>query len=312
MTRLPPIASSSSHGAWARVAFAVAAVLSGCAASVVWAQTTTERMKLHGSVATVDLWREFPGTSERQKVLGWTFAADGTALESVSYAYSFRDGSLLSRRVTSYDEDGDILAVVTMDPADEPIARTDYRYDAEGRLIGQISYDAAGTETRRAVSTLDAAGHVVVDEAFENGVRTRRTEADVDADGGILEMRRFDGEDRLTEVRTYTEPGRTYDFVQYAEAGEVEFTGTVTETERGTERWISYAADGSLAFEFTWTFDEAGREMERREVHGEDTTVYRTSYEDDAAGNWIRSVRTEDRGSGPEPYEIRDREITYH
>lgn len=276
-------------------------------------QATTETMDLSGPVATITDFREYPDTTERSMFQTMSFGPDGIALERVYFAYSFRDGSLRSRQVTTYDEAGNRLAAVTMDPDGNPLAQTVYRYDDQGQLIEEASYDAEGTETRRSTFERNAEGNVVVWEVYVAGELDRRTEVEYDAQGRQLEERKYEN-GQLTEIQTYTEPGWVSEIIEYDDEGQVESTGTIVESEHGSERWEMFDGDGNLEWEFTWAYDENGLTIERREVDGAgDEIVYTYEYEFDDNGNWIRMVVIEEFGDFPaDTYEIRDREITYH
>jgi antitoxin component YwqK of YwqJK toxin-antitoxin module len=277
------------------------------------AQVTTATVDLLGPVATISDFREYPDTTERSMFQTMAYRPDGTALERVFFSYSFMDGSLRSRNVTTYDEAGNRLAAVTMDPDGNPLAQTVFRYDDQGNLLEEASYDAAGTETRRVTYERNADGDVVVWEVYVAGALDERNEVDYNAQGQQVEEREYE-DGQLTALTTYPEPGRVSETVSYDEEGQVEGTRTATEGEHGTERWEIYDADGNLEWDMTWTYDPNGLILERREVDGEgDEIVYTHEYEFDDNGNWIRMVVTEEYKDIPATtYEIRDREITYH
>lgn len=277
------------------------------------AQVTTETIDLVGPVATFTEFLEYPDTTERSVFQTMSYRPDGTALERVYFAYSFMDGSLRSRNVTTYDEAGNRLAVVSMDPDGNPIAQTVLRYDDNGNLVEEASYDAEGTETRRMRYERNADGDVVVWERYIGGELDERGEIDYDAQGRPIEEREYE-DGRLTQIETYTEPGKVSEVISYDEEGQVESSRTVVESEHGTERMAIYDADENLEWDMTWTYDENGLTLERREVDGEgDEIVYAYEYEFDETGNWVRMVVTEFyKDMEPTTYEIRDREITYH
>lgn len=285
----------------------VALVLAACAS----AQTTAENLDLGGPVAHLEEYRWYPGTTERQLFQTFAIDEDGQAIERVYYAYSFRDGSLRSRYVTTYDA-GRRLATVVLDVDDEPIGQTVYRYDDEGRLTEEVTVDAEGAETRRVTYERDGAGNVVRQVDYTDGAVSRRFENVYDAEGGLIEQRSYDEEGRLYEVETYTVPDLEHDYVSYDEEGEVEATGSVVETEDGTVSWVEFGPDGEVAESYAFAYDENGLQIERRDVYGEDAAdVYSYAYELDEYGSWVRRVTTENLGNGPETYEIRERVITY-
>jgi YD repeat-containing protein len=310
-TRPParPAHRLTARSRWTVAAATVAVLLALAAAS---AQTTSETLDLIGPVAAVEEHREFPGTTERQLFQTWAFDANGVATERVFFQYDFRDGSLRGRQVTGYDA-GRPLATVAYDADEEPVGQTVFRYDGEGRLTEEVTVDAEGAETRRSVYERDAAGRVVRWTQYRDGALDRSLEADFDADGGLLEERRFDAEGRLTQVDRYVVPGLEHEYVQYDEEGEVVATGRVVENEFGTVLIEVLAPDGSLSESYAWTYDDRGRVLERRSLYddGEIEELLSYAYDDDDRGNWIRQVTTEDYGDGPELYEIRERAISY-
>ena len=275
------------------------------------AQTTVESLGLTGPVAAMDVYREYPGSTDRQLMFRWTFSEAGLATERVYFTYSFMDGSLRSRQVTTYDA-GRPLATVVLDADDEPTGQTVYRYDDQNRLTEEVTVDADGVETRRVAYERDGAGNVVRQVQYVDGAVRRTVENDYDADGGLIEQRRYDEEGRLYEVETYTVPDLEHDYVRYDEEGEVVATGSVVESEAGTVSIVQLGPDGEVAESYAFAYDENGLQIERRDVYGGgETSVYRYAYEVDERGSWIRQVTTEDLGNGVETYEIRERVITY-
>ena len=292
---------------------AIALVMVLACVQTAFGQITTQAVDLVGPVAIISEHHEYPETTERRLRQTWTFAPDGAAVERVWLTYDVTDGSLRSRQVTTYDEDGHPLASVTMNPDGEPMGQTVYRYDGDGGLVEQATYDADGVETRRVVYERDAAGNAVAEEFWVQGALDRRYERQFNEQGLLLEERMFrDG--RLTEVETYREPGRVADIVRYDDAGEVDATGTLVSSEHGTEEWIFYDAAGNSTGGFFWTYGDNGLVRERREVDSEGREIiYTYAYEFDQRGNWVRQVVTEELGGGSTSvYEISDREIAYH
>ena len=293
----------------ALVAGMLALLLSGSSA---WAQTTTGTLDLTGPVAALEEYRRFADTTELELFRTWAFDEAGVATERVLYLYDWRDGSLRERRVTLFDA-GEPLATVAYDADDQPIGQTVFRYDGEGRLVEEVTVDAEGTETRRIVYEHDAAGNILRATLYQGGALARTVERDFNADGALLEERTFDAEGRLTEVGRYVVPGLERDYVQYDEDGEVEATGRVIRNAFGTILIEVLDPDGELMESYAWTYDERGREVERRAIYdeGQIEELLTYVYEDDDRGSWVRQTTTEDLGDGPELYEIRERVITY-
>lgn len=291
----------------------IAVLLCVSALATAVGQESTETFDLVGAVATVTEFVEYPGATQRNVFQTLAFRPDGTALEHVYLGYSYMDGSLEERRVTTYDEAGKPLARVTTDPDGTPLGRTEFRYDGDGRLVEEASFDTAGAETRRVTYERNADGDVVVWEVYTNGELDRRTEVDYDGRGHVVEERTYE-DGRPTELATYSEPGRVFEVVAYDGAGRVRSTRTGVESAHGMERMEIFDRDGHVQFVSTWSYDANGHMTERSTVDGSGVgEVYTYAYELDGTGNWIRMVVTEAVG-GMEPttYEIRDREITYH
>jgi hypothetical protein len=293
----------------ALVAGMLALLLAGSAS---WAQTTSEALDLAGPVAALEEYRWFPDTTERELFRTWAFDEAGVAIERVLYLYDWRDGSLRERRVTLFDA-GEPLATVAYDADDQPTGQTVFRYGGEGRLVEEVTVDAEGAETLRTVYEHDAAGNVTRVARYQAGALDRTVERDYDANGGLLEERRFDAEGRLSQVNRYAVPGLEYAYEQYDEEGAVEATGRVIENEFGTVLIEVLDPDGNVMESYAWSYDERGREVERRAVYdeGQIEELLTYVYEDDDRGNWVRQTTHEDYGDGPEVYEIRERGITY-
>lgn len=292
-----------------RARFALAATLAVLlVGSVAWAQT----MALSGPVAAVDEYRWYPDTTERELFRTWTFDEAGVATERVIYVYNWRDGSLRERLVTLFDA-GEPLATVAYDATDEPTGQTVFRYDGQGRLLEEVTVDAEGAETRRTAVEHDAAGNVVRMEQYLDGALDRTVERDYDTNGGLLEERILDAEGRLSEVARYIVPDLEYESVQYNEEGEVEATGRGIASAFGDVLLEVLDPDGNVMESYAWSYDERGREVERRGVYDEGLLeeLLTYAYDDDNWGNWVRQTTHEDYGDGPEVVEIRERVITY-
>lgn len=304
-----------------RTAAAVAAwFLVAVLGSTVQAQTTTESLDLIGPVATLTVYQTYEPESEEPRLRQeMTFAPDGVATSRTSYSYSFRDGSLRSRSVTTYDA-GQRLAVVVYDADDVPTGQTVFRYDGDGRLVEEVTFDAEGVETRKTTNERDADGNVTKQVWYRDGAVRRTIENDYDASGRLVEQRTFDDEDRLIGVETYSVPDLEYEFVQYDDDGAIESRSLVVRDEYGAVSAETYLPDGTLEDATYFVRDENGRLLERRDIFtyesmgtvttGETMTVY--EYEFDDVGNWLRTVTLEDDGSGTTPISLSVREITYH
>lgn len=275
------------------------------------AQSTAASLGLIGDVAAVREFLERPGDTERQLRSEIRFAPDGVVVEDVSITYALSDGSLRRRVVTSYDAAGYRQEQVTLGPDGALLGRTVYGYDAGGHEVQRVSYDGDGNETQRTDTERDAAGRVLRALLYRAGVLERSTERRYDAEGRVLEERTVEADGVPLEEHLYTEPGRAYDFVTYFE-GEIDERGQIVlDAEGRFLSVVSYDAEGTLAYVVEVTRDDAGRELERRDVTDGQESRTISAYTFDAVGNWVRIEVSEDDGAGSWIYEVRDREIDY-
>jgi len=280
-----------------------------------------ERMGFVGPVASVATYQTYEPEEEEPRLRQeLTFAPDGQVTSMVVYSYSFMDGSLRFRGVTSYDAEGRRTVRENVAPDGTIVGSSTFAYDGEGREVEERVLDENGTETRRLVSAYDGAGNLVAREVYRDGELAGRNEYDYDGEGRRIAARRFDGDGTLATERTYTVPDLEYELLEYGEDGEVEERNVVVAGEHGTLSAETFLPDGTLDNATYFAYDEAGRLVRREdavtyEVLGEeqrDSSVTAYEYELDDVGNWVRRTTIEDMGMGPEPIALQVREITYH
>lgn len=280
-----------------------------------------EEMGFTGPVASVTIYQTYEPEEEEPRLRQeWTFSPEGAVTSMVFYSYSFMDGSLRFRGVTSYDADGRRTVREDIAPDGSIVGTTTFAYDGEGREVEERVLDETGAETRRVVSAYDGAGNLVARESYRDGELVGRTEYDYDGEGRRIAARRFDDAGTLERETTYTVPDLEYEMVEYGEDGEIEGRTVVVEGEHGTLSAETFLPDGTLDNATYFGYDEAGRIVRREdavtyEVLGEEqrdssVTVYEYAFDD--VGNWVRRTTLEDMGMGPEPIELQVREFTYH
>jgi YD repeat-containing protein len=304
--------------------FLVLIALSCCLtlASLALAQPSdAERMGFAGPVESVTIYQTYEPEEEEPRLRQeWTFGPDGAVTSMVFYSYSFMDGSLRFRGVTTYDADGRRTVQENVAPDGSILGTTTFAYDGEGREIEERVLDEDGTETRRLVSAYDDAGNLIVREVYRDGELAGRTEYDYDGEGRRVAARRFDADGTLERDTTYTVPDLEYEMLEYDEDGEVEGRTVVVAGDHGTLSAETFLPDGTLDNATYFAYDEAGRMVRREdtvtyEVLGEeqrDSSVTVYEYELDDVGNWVRRTSIEDVGMGPDTIELQVREITYH
>jgi hypothetical protein len=277
------------------------------------AQVTAGTLGLVGDVATVREYHAYADDDgERRLVVERAFDARGVATSHVFLSYALSDGSLRERQVTSFDDEGRRRVTVAYGPDGAERSRTEYDYDAAWRQVSERALDADGLETRRTDVERDAAGNPVLELRYRGDELRLRTERSFDAEGRWLEVRQYEPDGRLNEVRTAHAGGGSYDFELYDGDGEVEERGSVRVGPHGTESMVAFDGAGALAYEIRFTYDADGREVERRDVEadGSESAIV-TRYVLDEVGNWTRIEVFEDYGGGLELYEVREREIDY-
>jgi YD repeat-containing protein len=287
----------------------LATLLALLLASASLAQSSAASLGLVGDVAAVREFHRFADDDFRLRS-ETRFGPGGLVVEQVSYAYDGRDGSLQTRIVTSYDATGRRVEQQVFGPDGALRGATTYRYDAAGFEVAAATVDAAGVETSRSETERDGAGRPLRALRYRDGVVERRIERRYDADGRLVEERSFAEEDRPTGVSTYSVPGRAYDFVTYDDEGAIDEQGTVELDADGRMlAVVSRDAAGVERYTIAFTYDAAGREVERRDVTDGETSVVRSVYTFDGLGNWILLQVFEDYGAGDELYEERERAI---
>ena len=284
------------------------------------AQSDAERMGLVGPVASVAEYQTYEPQEEEPRLRQeWTFDADGEITGRVFYSYSWRDGSLNYRQVTTYDATSGLQTVAErIGPDGAVVGRVTYAYDGEGRPTEEVTYDENGEETYRIAQEYDRDGNLIAREIYRNGELAGRDEYDYDGEGRRVAGRDFDDDGTLDSETTYTVPDLEYETVEYDD-GEIESRSVVVRGEHGVVSAETYLPDGTLESATYFAYDEAGRIVRREDafsydVMGETRTgssvaVY--EYEFDEVGNWIRRTAIEDDGMGPAPIELEVREIEY-
>jgi hypothetical protein len=275
------------------------------------AQVSTVTVGLKGDVASLREFHAF-ADEERRLVGEWAFGPGGFATEHVFLAYAVQDGALRERHVTTFDGEGRRLATVVRGADGVVRGRTEFGYDAAGRQVLEVVTDASGTELRRTEVERDAAGNAVLERRYRAGALTQRSVRSFDPQGGLRELRQYDAEDRLVELRTVAGVGGDTTLVRYADDGSVKERGRVRDGPEGTQTTIVEDADGSMLYEVHVVYDQDGRQVERRDVDADgEASVTAMAYELDPVGNWVRVTTYEDDGFGSELYEVREREISY-
>lgn len=284
-----------------------------------YAQSDAERMDLVGPVASMAVYQTYePDTEEPRLQQEWVFDADGEVTGRVFYSYSFMDGSLRYRIVSTYGADGLRALSENVTPDGSIVGRTEFTYDGEGRLVEEAAYDEEGTETRRQVSGYDADGNLVERDTYRDGELVGRSEFEYDGEGRRTAARAYDADGTLRRETTYSVPDLEYETLRY-DGGQVETRSVAVENEFGPVSYETFLPDGTLDNATYFTYDEAGRMIERQDMvtyESMGTVQQSTSrafyeYEFDDVGNWVRRTTIEDAGMGPAAIELQVREIEY-
>lgn len=251
--------------------------------------TALERAGLSGPVAHVLTEDENEDGARRLRSEA-RYDEAGRLLEIVSYAYDFRDGSLRSRTVTSYDA-GLRLMRETLDATGAVTSTGLFRYDERDLLVEEVVYDAAGVVTVRQTYAYDAAGNVVRHEHYRGAALFRVNELTYGADGALSRHEVFDGDGVLLSEATYADGGLALEETEYDEAGAVVRRTAARLDDRGNfVETLEFDADGAVVERSTFAYDERGLLVEDRfemDLTGrpsEYVTAY--AYEFDPQGSW--------------------------
>ncbi len=100
-----------------------------------------------GSVKQVLIEEELDDSGRRikQELL---FNESGHLNESTLYSYNYRDGSLRSKAVTTYNQNEQPLSKQILDVNEETLQQTLYRYNEGNQLTEEVTYDAEGNVVR--------------------------------------------------------------------------------------------------------------------------------------------------------------------
>lgn len=251
--------------------------------------TAAQRAGLSGPVAHVLTEEEGEDVARRARSEA-RYDEAGQLQELVSYAYDFRDGSLRSRSVTTYDGGRQLLRETT-DAAGDVIATTLYRYDGHDRLIEVITYDASGAVSARQTSAYDAAGRLVRHEEHRGAGLIRAQDLTYRDDGTPHTHELYDGDGTLLWARAYAYGGLSYEELDYDDDGAVERRSAVRLDERGeVVEVLEFDEDGAVVERATYTYDERGVLVEDRwetDLTGRPSQyVTEYAYEFDDRGSW--------------------------
>jgi len=267
------------------VVFALAGVM---AQGGLGTTTAAQRAGLSGPVAHVLTEEESEDAARRARSEA-RYDEAGHLQELVTFAYDFRDGSLRSRSVTTYDA-GRRLLRETTDAAGDVTATTLYRYDEQDRLVEAITYDAAGAVSARQTSAYDAAGRLVRHEEHRGAGLIRAQDLTYRDDGTPHTHETYDGDGSLLWTRAYADGGLSYEELEYDD-GVVERRSAVRLDERGeVVEVLEFDEDGAVVERATYTYDERGVLVEDRwetDLTGRPSQyVTEYAYEFDGRGSW--------------------------
>ena len=168
----------------------------------------------------------------RRTVVEATYARDGKQTEHVFYAYSYSDGSLSFKGITSYDDSGKAIAQLRVGADGSPIGRMVYRYDGNGNQVEQVAYDASGAETTKEEKRYES-DRLVERKMYRLGELWRRIETGYRSDGSGKEARQYEAGGTLGEVSTYGPNGDLLKAVTYKADGSVQRSGTAQYDSEG-------------------------------------------------------------------------------
>ncbi len=239
------------------------------------------------------------------------FNESGNLYESTLYSYNFRDGSLQSKTITTYDQNKQPLAKQVLDASEELIQQTLYRYNEANLLTEEVTYDSEGGIMLQQLYTYNEAGKETLREYYQRTTLVANLESNYDGEGNLTKQIQTSSDTTLLSEVIFSEQGRVFEQINYQEDGSVASRDIVSldEQDNVTES-IGYTPDGEN--KTTYEYNEDGLILsESFEMDGF-ATVYRYEYEFDDAGNWIKQIQIEDFGGVSEPQLTLYRTIEYY
>ncbi len=198
-----------------------------------------------------------------------------------------------TRRMSHYDENGQLLWYHQWD------------YDAQRIQQGITCYDAAGTQVAHVDYEYDEDGRMLVGNGgydFSNGIFSR-VEYGYDGSGRKIEQNEFDvlsGEQ--IGRSTFSYEGEGEDCVRredvYDAAGNLESYWTYEYDRDGNRvRATAYSPDGEVKYDWYYEYDGAGNRV-RYEAFFGDGTLYETAeWEYDEDGTLLKDIRYDGDGN---------------
>ena len=203
----------------------------------------------------------------------------GRDLRGYKTEEAFYDGKghLYRKRFFRPGPDGKLIREESYDPKGLLVARTLPGYGDSGALSELDTYDSAGVMIRS--RAYDAAGNLIEDSHYQNGILSVRSVGSYDADGNKLEESHHKGDGSLYSDSSIN-PARI--IYSYDTAGHL-------------SEQILYGDDGSISWRISYAYDPKGNIAEQWQYRlGSFLISHRSySYEYDSAGNWAKQTVSE-------------------
>ncbi len=263
-----------------------------------------------GSVKQVLIEEELDDSGRRikQELL---FNESGHLNESTLYSYNYRDGSLRSKAVTTYNQNEQPLSKQILDVNEETLQQTLYRYNEGNQLTEEVTYDAEGNVVQQQLYIYNEMGKEKLLEHYQGTAIVTRLESNYNDEGNLTKQTQTSADTTLLSEVIFSGQGRVFEQIYYAEDGSVVSRDIVSLDEQDNIiESIGHTSDGST--KTSYEYDNAGLVLnESFEMEGF-TPAYRYEYEFDDVGNWIKQVQLEDFGGISEPQLTLYRTIEYY
>jgi hypothetical protein len=218
--------------------------------------------------------------SEKSGLLGRVKSVEWGWIE-----YTLKDGKSVEgrrqpNRLTTYDEDGNAVEVISYKDDGSVSGKNTYQYDAKGRNVGSESSSESGEQVykQKQVYTLDDKGNRVEVAGYQtDGTLSHRQVFKYDADGNKIEELFYSWNGTRVGRIVNTYDGRGNQLTQ-----------------------VSYNADDSVSFKSVNSYDALNNKIEWVQYHG-DTLRYRVLYTHDDKGR-LKEQETFEYNAPPNLY----------
>lgn len=193
-------------------------------------------------------------------------------------------GKLINKKVSAYDEKGNLVDQRLYKSGDTLLSSAAFKYDSNGNLTERSGHDADGSLFSKTVFINDAKGNPKEEIIYlQDGSWDSKTSYKLDARGKLIEekLQGKNGDIIYRSVFTYAPSGKILDKTIYNGSGGISSKYSAKYDQKGNrlEEKIT-GSDGALMHRYTFEYDAKGNKISDK-VYNEDnmlTSVYTYTY----------------------------------